>query len=286
MNGTAHPRRSSARGDALRALLLRLRSALPFLAGRWYLLIEILPPVVIVSVLRLVLAWQLPNLCSIDPGTVAAFSNSAIFVIALMLACVLTNYGEAEAIPGEIASELDALATKVDVAERRARKARAGLAGGGGSLGSGGAPPALDSRAVFGELVSFLEGVFAFLARERSGSAALAGVDGSAAAVALAIAGADAPGLEPGDALGHFDAVRKQLLRLHVIQRTDFLEAGYSLVDLFLFVTVSATVLCRFDNPFEAQVVVAFTALQFLYMKHLVHDIDAPFSYRADDRFY
>jgi len=136
---------------------------------------------------------------------------------------------------------------------------------------------------VFDELVSFLEGLLAFLARERSGSAALAGVDGSAAAVALLIAGADAPGLEPGDALEHFGAVRKQLVRLHVIQRTDFLEAGYTLVDLFLFVTVSATVLCRFDNPVEAQVVVAFTSLQFLYMKHLVHDIDAPFSYAPDD---
>ena len=50
-----------------------------------------------------------------DNDTVSAFSNSAIFVVAIMLSGVLEDYKESEGFPAEIAAQFDSIAEKYDL---------------------------------------------------------------------------------------------------------------------------------------------------------------------------
>ena len=77
-------------------------------SSRWYLLIECLPHVLGSIALRFVLADVLGlELFAVD--VVSGFANSAIFVIAIMLAGVLEDYKESEGFPAELASHFDSM---------------------------------------------------------------------------------------------------------------------------------------------------------------------------------
>jgi hypothetical protein len=77
-------------------------------SSRWYLLIECLPHVLGSIAMRFVLADMLGlELFAMD--VVSGFANSAIFVIAIMLAGVLEDYKESEGFPAELASHFDSM---------------------------------------------------------------------------------------------------------------------------------------------------------------------------------
>ena len=77
-------------------------------SSRWYLLIECLPHVLGSIALRFLLADVLGlELFAVD--VVSGFANSAIFVIAIMLAGVLEDYKESEGFPAEIAAHFDSM---------------------------------------------------------------------------------------------------------------------------------------------------------------------------------
>ena len=77
-------------------------------SSRWYLLIECLPHVLGSIALRFVLADVLGlELFAVD--VVSGFANSAIFVIAIMLAGVLEDYKESEGFPAELAAHFDSM---------------------------------------------------------------------------------------------------------------------------------------------------------------------------------
>jgi hypothetical protein len=77
-------------------------------SSRWDLLIECLPHVLGSIALRFVLADVLGlELFAVD--VVSGFANSAIFVIAIMLAGVLEDYKESEGFPAELASHFDSM---------------------------------------------------------------------------------------------------------------------------------------------------------------------------------
>ena len=86
-------------------------------SSRWYLILEIMPQVIFCIVARFLICdlFNFPGLFPAD--TVSNFSNSAIFVVAIMLAGVLEDYKESEGFPATIASHFDAICNKFDLAE-------------------------------------------------------------------------------------------------------------------------------------------------------------------------
>jgi hypothetical protein len=78
-----------------------------------------------------------------DEQLVAGFSNSAIFVLAILMAGVLEDYKESEAMPAALATSFDAVTDAV---------AFAGLV-----------EPAVAARALHAETLAMLESVMAFM---------------------------------------------------------------------------------------------------------------------------
>jgi hypothetical protein len=221
-------------------------------ASRWYLLLRTIPYALAASAARFLLV-DLFGLAFFSKDLVNAFSQSAIFVVAILLSGVLEDYKEAEALPCTIAAEFEGAADRV---------AFAAAAGGA----------ALDAPAARGELQAALEAVLAFLAGADGGAG---GADAVQAAVgerfrhvALALARAGA-GDGAAAVLAHAHDVRKALGRLYVIKRTDFLQSGAALMELLVNSTVALTVLCTDggDGILASHALTLFNAFQFFYVR-------------------
>jgi hypothetical protein len=249
--------------------------------SRWYILLAIAPNILGSVALRFVLG-DLLQLELFDQDTVSAFSNSAIFVIAIMLAGVLEDYKESEGFPAELAAQLDAVSEKLELVELMVEDGEGeNKDEEGGSKDS--ARERFSSRQQHRELLSLCETMFEFLAGLRDDTDMLAAVTVHAKFAARAVHRADCGAVEAGDVLEHFDAIRQTLLRLHVIKRTDFIPSGYSLMELLVWVTMALTCLCKFEgNMLAAYATVVMSALQFFYVIALLRDIDDPFDYEPD----
>lgn len=248
-------------------------AALPAVAGvlasvaasRWYLLLRTIPFVLMALAAR-VFVVDVLGLALFPKELVSTFSQSAIFVVAILLSGVLEDYKEAEGMPDALAAELEGAADRVAFAAA--------------SLPAG----AISEGALRGVLLSALEDVFAFLAGKVDDAVVISGVAARFCAVAVALAAAGAA--DSAEAvLGHGHEVRKVIGRLYVIKRTDFLQSGAALMELLVNITVGLAVAAREDagdGILATYGNVAFTAFQFFYVIELLRDIDDPFEYNDD----
>lgn len=228
-------------------------------SSRWYLLLDCVPTCCGVLAMRFLVA-DVMGLHFFPLETISSFANSAIFILAIMLAGVLEDYKESESIPAEIASCFDAIAEQVSLA--------AALAAAKGE------PRAVDARALSRELLGLLEAVFEFIAGLRDDTDLLAALTINAQ-YASAVVGAADVGVDGSDVLAPFAELRQHVLRMHVIKRTDFLASGYSLMELLVWITIIMACFGEYAARSEAYVNVGLTAMQFLYVIALLRDIGA-----------
>lgn len=85
--------------------------------------------------------------------------------------------------------------------------------------------------------------------------------------------------------LKSIDALRRNITRLDVIRRTDFIQTGYALLEVFVTITLGLLVFANFKNPIAQYVVVGAISLVYVYMIRLIRDLDNPFDYKQDGSF-
>ena len=238
-------------------------------ADRLYLLADVLPLALAACALRG--AAQAAGVQPLfDAETTTSFTQAALFVIAIVLSGVLQEYGEAERLPAELACELLAASAKLQLTAATAAAAAAG-----------GWPGGVSSASLHGELLAVADVTFARLGRLADDGELAAVLDAAAQHVAAAVHAAGGA-VSAESVLAHFDSLRSLLMRLGVIQRVDFIDAGYTLMDMLVFSSLAMTVACEYKSPIAAHVTIFLSTLMLLYIKHLVHDIDEPFSYLPD----
>lgn len=85
--------------------------------------------------------------------------------------------------------------------------------------------------------------------------------------------------------LKSIDSLRRNITRLDVIRRTDFIQTGYALLEVFVTITLSLLVFANFKNSTAEYVVIAAISLVYVYMIRLIRDLDNPFDYKQDGRY-
>ena len=80
-------------------------------------------------------------------------------------------------------------------------------------------------------------------------------------------------------AMSDVQSARKTLLRVNVISRTNFISAGYSLLELFLTLIMVLLMITLFKGVTSEVIIVFFVSLVYTYMYLLIKDIDDPFEY-------
>ena len=78
------------------------------------------------------------------------------------------------------------------------------------------------------------------------------------------------------------DGLRRNITRLDVIRRTDFIKTGYALLEVFVTITLSLLVFAHFKNQIAQYVVVGAISLVYIYMIRLIRDLDNPFDYKQN----
>ena len=234
--------------------------------SRWYLLLRTVPRVILACLTRLVLVDWL-HLGVFPADIVNTFSQTAIFVVAILLSGVLEDYKEAEGFPDALAAEFEAASDRISYA--------AGLPESSGKL---------SPQDLRGSVLAALGSVFCFLGGKMSDTDVIASVSTRFRAIALELAQVGAGDCAEAVLTHAFD-IRKIIGRLYVIKRTDFLQSGAALMELLVNITVFLAILQRdveHEHWLTSHCSVAFTAFQFFYVIELLRDIDDPFEYDAE----
>jgi len=78
--------------------------------------------------------------------------------------------------------------------------------------------------------------------------------------------------------------IRNTLERIAVIRNTNYLPAGYVLLQVLVVITFGLLVLADFPHRLAAYFVPGAVSLVYMYMLLLIKDLDNPFDYKEDGR--
>lgn len=222
---------------------------------KWKLFITSLPYVVVVLAVKLALVeyFHIEGLLAFSE--IALVLTGGIFLIGFMLAGTMADYKESEKIPAELAGTLETL-------EDTAILMAAVL------------PQHQDAPRKVRDLT---ESIFLFFTGRLKIDGVLARiVEMGELTTALEKAGSTGYALR---FLNELSALRKLLLRVDVIKRTDFIAYGYALLEFLLGSICLLLLIAKFKDVLDTFVLTTFVSLIYIYMYRLIKDIDDPFEY-------
>ncbi len=79
--------------------------------------------------------------------------------------------------------------------------------------------------------------------------------------------------------LGDVNQLRRGVTRAYTIARTEFMGSAYALFEFFLAFVFLLLLACSFRTPVVAAVVTSFLSLTYWYLYRLIRDIDNPFDF-------
>ena len=222
--------------------------------SKWKLMLTTLPVVAGVLGMRIGLDRVFDYKGSIDFSDITAIFTAVAFLIGFMLAGTLSDFKEAEKIPGDMAAALEAVEE---------------------SLAFGASRKGLDVANARRKVLEVTAAMTDFMAQKRSAAQAFE---------SLTVLD---PVLEELDkaggtafvtrAQGELGNVRKALTRVEVISNTGFLAPGYALLDVMVVTTALLLLMTKFKTPMVEYLLVTFITLVYFYMLRLIRDIDNPF---------
>ncbi len=225
--------------------------------AKWRLLLTTLPYVAIALLAKLVIAPALGFSGLLNFSEVGMVLTGGVFLVGFMLSGTLADYKEAERLPGELASMLEA----IEELFVQASLGRAEL-----KVADGRRAVATVGAAIWEWLHRRLGHHELYVALEQFGDRILD----------LERAGAS-PHATRG--LRELHNLRRTLTRVGVISRTSFVAAGYALLEALTAAILIMTLLSKFNNVATEAVLTGFITLVFLYMVRLIRDLDDPFEY-------
>lgn len=213
-------------------------------------------PFVIVILLGTYIRIQILHI----PGLLEFSDTSPIItatalVIGFMLAGIMADYKEGEKLPGELACALQAIddCIQADVSHL--------------------------SEADFATLkecnARLFTSVMDWLFNRESAE------NSYAALQAIIVSPGSSPAFK-NNVVKNIDALRRNITRVDVIRRTDFIQTGYALLEVFVSITLGLLMFANFKNPIAQYFVVGSISLVYVYMIRLIRDLDNPFDYNQD----
>lgn len=194
--------------------------------------------------------------------------TAVVFIMGFVLGGTLTDFKEAERLPGEVASQLEILEDWMTecVAQQHAHGDKDGR-------------DRLDERAVLGEVLTTTDAIVGwFESRDKKSENIYPAIKRLDAQVKAMAAYPSLKGITVR-VYGDLNALRKAVARAYTIARTDFLGTAYTLFEVFIVALFLLLLACKFKSIVTASVVTGFMSLTYWYLYRLIRDVDNPFGY-------
>jgi len=229
---------------------------------KWRLMLTTLPYVAAILAAKIFLQFVLGFGGLVDFSDVGIVLTAGVFLLGFLLAGTMADYKEAEKIPAELASTLEAIEEIFVLAATN--------------------HPGLDPAGLRRGLLSMTDTIKEWLLKKRPTPDvyhAMSGLNGLIQQLEREGAGPYASRAVP-----QLLAVRRNVSRIDVIVRTGFLPPAYALLEVLIGMIIALVLIARFKSVAAECLLVPFVTLINIYMLRLIRDIDNPFDYEADGR--
>jgi hypothetical protein len=219
-----------------------------------------LPFVVGVTAAKLVLDLAVGFDGLVDFSDIGIVLTGGVFLLGFILAGVMSDYKEAEKIPGEVATTLETI-EEIFVLASTGR-------------------PGLKLPELRRQVLGLLDDIQAWLLKKKTTPEVFAAMTRMTETVrTLEKEGA---GPYASRAVPQVLMMRKNIQRIDVISRTGFLPPAYALLEVLLAMILVLLLVAKFKSLVAESILVPFVTLVNLYMLRLIKDVDDPFDYRTD----
>ena len=227
---------------------------------KWRLMLTTLPYVAAILAAKLVLQFVLGFGGLVDFSDVGIVLTAGVFLLGFLLAGTMADYKEAEKIPADLASTLEAIEEIFVLAATN--------------------HPGLDLAGLRRGLLAMTDTIKDWLLKKRSTPEvfdAMSGLNGLIQQLEKEGAGPYASRAVP-----QLLAARRSVSRIDVIARTGFLPSAYALLEVLIGMVIALVLIARFRSLTAECLLGPFVALINIYMLRLIRDIDNPFDYEPD----
>jgi len=229
---------------------------------KWRLMLTTLPYVAAILAAKLFIQYVLGFTGLVDFSDVGIVLTAGVFLLGFLLAGTMADYKEAEKIPADLSSTLEAIEEIFVLAATN--------------------HPGLDLAALQRGLLAMTDTIKDWLLKKRSAPEvfeAMSALNGLIQQLEREGAGPYASRAVP-----QLLAVRRSVSRIDVIARTGFLPPAYALLEVLIAMIIALVLIARFKSIAAECLLVPFVTLINIYMLRLIRDIDNPFDYEADGR--
>lgn len=210
--------------------------------------------VAVIIIIKLVVEYFGLEFVTINPLFTSIIAGG-IFLFGLILAGTMSDYKESEKIPAEIISSCESIYEEgCYVKETR---------------------PEFDLKALVDALVEVIDGFYTDIINVNS-RVALASVS-KLSRYYLEMEKLGVPPNYITRLKGEAGLIRKNILRMYYIQRTDFLPSAYILVQSIVGLIMILLVLTKIEPFHDAIIVIVFLTFIFVYILKLLRTLDKPF---------
>lgn len=228
------------------------------LARRFHLFLRVLPVILVLALLKAGVHALGYEFMPLD-GLVPSLIGGSIFLIGFLLAQVLGDYREAERMPAEIRTALEAIHD--DVVQFSCSEPSVDVAG---------------FRTALAEIVeAFDEGL-----GMRGGHRDLAVAIGKVDALSPLFAQLQDRGVSERYIVrlkGHQDTVRRLILRVAYIQKMEFIPSAHVLVQTLVVASLFVLLFVKTAGAWESMLILILVGYMFVYCLMLIGHLDQPF---------
>ncbi len=222
---------------------------------KWKLMLTTLPFVVVILLCTYLRHDVLAMQSLLEFSDTAPIVTATALVIGFMMAGIMADYKEGEKLPAELACAIQSIDDCI-VADK-----------GNMSANDFASFKAINTE-LYNAVISWL---FNNETAERSYSALQALLTQSGSSQFF-----------KNNVLKNIDACRRNINRVDVIRRTDFIPTGYALLEVFVTITLTLLMFANFKSSIAQYLVIGSISLIYVYMIRLIRDLDNPFDYSAD----
>ncbi len=224
---------------------------------KWKLMLTTLPFVTVILLCTYIRVQILYMPALLEFSDTAPIITATALVIGFMLAGIMADYKEGEKLPGELACALQAIDDCIQADANHLTET--------------------DFIALKQTNATLCTAIMNWLFNKENAE------NSYAALQAILVSSGSSPTFK-NNVLKNIDALRRSITRVDVIRRTDFIQTGYALLEVFVSITLGLLMFANFKNPIAQYLVVGSISLIYVYMIRLIHDLDNPFDYEQDGR--
>lgn len=202
----------------------------------------------------------------IEISDITIIFTGAFFVFGLLLAATMADFKESEKIPGEVASNLEAIKDWIYLAIRAPRTGTTDLC-----------KEELNRHFLRQEMLVITDGIIAWIYSSEKDSNVIFPLIRKSNEIAYYFAerGVDKEAIK--GIQENTNAMRKQLTRAYSISRNNFITPAYTLLQSILFIVMALLLITKFKSSSADHLVTSAITFLFCYLYLLISGLDDPF---------